>query len=353
MDSLNKGRGAQKKLINPYDKQYFKREFYEAIDLDDNENSATSYFFEHPKTIVNKVISPDIGLSHSINPYQGCEHGCIYCYARNSHTYWGFGAGIDFETKIIAKPDAPALLEDYFKKKNYKVEPIMLSGNTDCYQPLEKKLKITRSLLEVMLRYRHPVGIITKNSLILRDLDLLKELNKHHLIKVAVSLNSLNEQNRRKVEPRTATAKKRLHTMETLVQAGIPVMVMVAPVIPGLTDYEIPRIIKECATRGIDLAGYIMVRLNGQNAELFKDWAAKAFPDKAEKILSLISQCHAGKINDSEFGRRMKGAGPVAESIKQLFISSTRKYMGTPKMHTYNLTAFRNPEKNQISLFGN
>ena len=219
-----------------------------------------------------------------MNPYQGCEHGCIYCYARNTHEYWGYSAGLDFERKIIAKPNAPQLMEKQFMNKNWVVSPIMFSGNTDCYQPIERKMKITRQMLEVLLNFRHPAGMITKNDLIIRDIDILQELAKLNLIHVMVSITSLNNDLRLKMEPRTVTAKNRLKVIETLNKAGIPVGVMTAPIIPGLNSDEIPDLIKAAADHGADSAGYTIVRLNGSIAEIFKDWIYKNFPDRAEKV---------------------------------------------------------------------
>ncbi len=272
-----------------------------------------------PKTIVNKVTSPDVGPGHSLNPYQGCEHGCIYCYARNSHEYWGYGAGLDFEQKILVKRNAVELLEAKLRSKSWKAEPIMLSGNTDCYQPVEKKLEITRNLLKTFLKYRHPVGIITKNALVQRDLDILKELNKERLINVNISITSLQEKTRRILEPRTASIKKRLETVEKLSKAGIPVRVMMAPIIPSINSHEIMPLVKEIAERGALGVGYTIVRLNGAIGGIFSDWIKKAMPDRAEKVLHQIEHVHGGSLNDSRFGTRMKGEGEFADQVAQQF----------------------------------
>ena len=209
------------------------------VEGEEAHRSRTNYIPIFPKTIVNKVTSPDVGMKYSLNPYQGCEHGCIYCYARNTHEYWGYGAGLDFEQIILVKKEAPNLLEEKLKSKNWQAETIVLSGNTDCYQPAEKKFGITRECLKVFLNYRHPVGIITKNALVLRDLDILKELAKDHLIAVNVSITSLSEDTRRILEPRTASIKKRLETIRLLADNGIPVNAMLAPIIPGINSHEI------------------------------------------------------------------------------------------------------------------
>ena len=238
-----KGRGSQVNTQNPFQKQTYVTEHKEVLDEELYSNGKTHYFFETPKKIINKVKSPDVYSEYSMNPYQGCEHGCIYCYARNSHEYWGFSAGLDFERKIIIKQNAPELLEKQLMNKNWKVSPIMFSGNTDCYQPIEKKLEMTRKMLKVLLKFKQPVGMITKNSLILRDIDLLSEMAKLKLVHVMVSITSLKEDLRLAMEPRTTTAKQRLKVIEELNKAGIPAGVMTAPIIPGLNSEEIPSII--------------------------------------------------------------------------------------------------------------
>src|SRR6201987_3910263 len=239
-----KGRGAQIKTGNKFLQSQYVTEHYEGLDQPLLENPTTQIFHESPKKIVNKVTSPDIGLTYSLNPYQGCEHGCIYCYARNSHEYWGYSAGLDFERKIIVKQNVPELLEKHFSSKSWKPMPIMLSGNTDCYQPVERKLKITRSILEVCLKYKHPVGLITKNALITRDIDLLKQMAELDLVHVMVSITGTDEKMRLALEPRTSTYINRLKTVKALSNNGIPVGVMVAPIIPGLNSHEVPGVIK-------------------------------------------------------------------------------------------------------------
>jgi DNA repair photolyase len=347
-----KGRGAQLNTINPYMKQMVVAEHIEGLDEPLLSDAKTQEFVEHPKKIVNKMTSPDIGMFNTINPYQGCEHGCIYCYARNTHNYYGFSAGLDFERKIMVKPSAPQLLREHFNRPSYHPEPITIAGNTDCYQPLERKHKITRGLLEVMLEYKNPVGIITKNSLILRDLDLLTELAKHGLVHVMVSITSLREELRLLMEPRTATAKKRLLVIETLSKSGIPAGVMTAPIIPGLNSDEIPAIIKEVADRGGVTAGYTIVRLNGEIKNIFHDWLYKNMPDAADKVWNQIKACHGGQVNDSRWGKRMSGDGKVAESIKQLFTMAKKKYMQGRSMPEYNFDAFKRPPlRGQMELW--
>lgn len=351
-ESYFKGRGAQINTHNPYLKQVYVQEHIEGIDDDLLTEQRTQIFYESPKKIVNKVESPDVGMMYSLNPYQGCEHGCIYCYARNSHQYWGFSAGLDFERKIIVKQNAAGLLEKCFMNKNWTPCPITVSGNTDCYQPLERKLRITRSLLEVFLKFKNPVGMITKNSLILRDVDILSELAKERLVHVMVSITSLNEDLRQKMEPRTATAKQRLKVIEGLSKAGVAVGVMTAPIVPGLNSSEIPALIKAAADHGAVDAGYTIVRLNGAIDEIFKDWVRKNYPDAADKVLHQIMDVHNGTLNDSRFGARMRGEGNIAESIRALFKSSVKKHMNGRTSYDFNLEAFRRPPANgQLELF--
>lgn len=347
------GRGAPRNTANPFLKNRLVTEHPEGLDEPlEEESRVSNIHLEYPKKVVNRVDSPDVPLNWSINPYQGCEHGCIYCYARNSHTYWGFSAGLDFEQEIMAKPAAPDLLRQYLSRKNYKPEAISLSGNTDCYQPIERKLQITRKLLEIFLEFRHPVGIITKNSLILRDLDILKPLAEMNLVHVMISITTLDENLRRTMEPRTSTASKRLETIRILTENKIPAGVMVAPVIPGLTSHEIPGILEAAAKAGAYSASYTMLRLNGQVAELFSDWIENHFPNKKNKVLNQVMQAHGGSLNDSRFGTRMRGEGPVADMVKQLFRQSRDRFFKNEPGPDYDYSHFRVPENNQqIRLF--
>jgi len=346
-----KGRGAQLNVANPYKENTYVEEHIEGLDEPLLSHSKTQLFIEHPKKIVNKVQSPDVGPGYSMNPYQGCEHGCIYCYARNTHNYWGFSAGLDFERKIIVKENAPELLEKFLQKPSWQPQPIMLSGNTDCYQPIEQKLNITRRMLEVLLKYRHPVSIITKNALILRDTDLLTDLAKENLVHVFISITTLDEDLRQKMEPRTVSGINRLKIIRNLTDNNIPVAVMAAPIIPGLNSHEVPVIIQNSAEHGALSAGYTIVRLNGAVGDIFKDWIGKTFPDKADKVLHQIAACHGGKLNDSRFGKRMRGEGKIAESITSLFRIAKAKYMKGKKMPPLNLQVFRKAGTEQMSLF--
>ena len=348
-----KGRGAQIQTHNRFLKQEVVAEHIEGLDEPLLTDERTRVFIEHPRKLVNKITSPDLHNMNSANPYQGCEHGCIYCYARNTHNYYGFSAGLDFERNIIVKPSAPALLRKYFDNPKYEPESVMFSGNTDCYQPMERKYRITRSLLEICLEYKNPVGIITKNSLVLRDVDILKELAARRLVHVMISVTSLRDELRLLLEPRTATYKNRLHVIEELSKNKIPAGVMVAPVIPGLTSEEIPRILEAVAERGALTAGYTIVRLNGEIKNIFHDWLYKNLPDGAEKIWKQICECHGGQVNDSRFGTRMSGEGKIAESIGQLFAMAKKKYLGGRKMPEYDFTLFSRPVKSgdQLDLF--
>ncbi|GAB1446535.1 MAG: PA0069 family radical SAM protein [Cyclobacteriaceae bacterium] len=336
-----KGRGAQIKPENKYLKTQSSTDHIEGLDEQLLEDPQTQIFQETAKKIVNKVNSPDLHFGFSMNPYQGCEHGCIYCYARNTHEYYGFSAGLDFESKIIVKQNAPALLEKHLLQPNWQAAPIMLSGNTDCYQPQEKKFEITRKMLQVLLKYRHPVGIITKNALIIRDIDILKELANNRLVNVMISITTLNEALRRQMEPRTASAAKRLQTIETLTKAGIPVGVMNAPIIPGLNHHEIPTILKAAADHGAVACGISVVRLNGAISKIFEDWLRKSFPDRFEKVWNQISELHGGAVSDSAFGRRMTGIGNIAHAIQQLYHVSKKKYFAGKEMAPLDLTKFR------------
>nr|WP_297786569.1 PA0069 family radical SAM protein [uncultured Allomuricauda sp.] len=325
-----KGRGAQKNTNNRFLQHVSETrdDFLEFCRLEgeEAESNKTKYIPIFPKTIVNKVDSPDVGMMYSMNPYQGCEHGCIYCYARNTHEYWGYSAGLDFERKILVKKSAPELLEAKIRYKNWKAQTIVLSGNTDCYQPAEQKFEITRKCLEVFLKYRHPVGIITKNATVLRDLDILRELNKHKLIGVNISVTSLSEKTRRILEPRTASIQKRLKTIKVLSENNIPVNAMLAPIIPGINSHELLPLAKTVADHGALSFGLTVVRLNGSIGQIFSDWIKKTMPDRAEKVLHQIQDCHGGTVNDSRFGTRTRGEGKIAEQIHQTAILAKQRY---------------------------
>lgn len=344
-----KGRGAQINTANP-----FSNHIYDENPLagrEDDESIKTQYIEVYPKSILNRVKSPDIPADYSLNPYQGCEHGCVYCYARNTHPYWGYSAGMEFEQKILVKKSAPQLLEQVLKKKSWKATPVMLAGNTDCYQPIEQKLEITRQILEVFWKYRHPVGLITKNSLVLRDIDLLEKMAGERLTQVAISVTTLNDDLRRFLEPRTASVAKRLETIEKLSNRGIPVFVMLAPMIPGLNDHEIMEMAKAVADRGARSIGYTMVRLNGDVAVIFEDWIKKNMPDRANKVLNKIRECHSGQLNDNRFGKRMRGEGHIAEIINQQFKLVKKRYFKERTTPAYNLDLYEKFKNPQLTLF--
>jgi len=355
MQQNSSQRGAQMNPSNRFDKNVYGQFNVEGIVEWEPKHQAgekkTVFYEKHAKTIVNKVTSPDIPFTYSLNPYQGCEHGCVYCYARNSHEYWGFSAGQDFEQKIIIKKNAPEKLEALFRSKKWKCAPISLSGNTDCYQPVERKQKITRRLLEICLKYQNPVGIITKNKLILRDLDLLKKLNEKNLVQVYISITGIDEKIRRKLEPRTATYLARFEVIKQLSEAGIPVGVMNAPIIPGLNDQAMYEVLRQANIHGAKVAGYTTVRLNGAVGPIFTDWIQKAFPLKAEKVLSLISDMHYGKINNSKFGERMRGSGNLAHLIKQQFDKYSKQFGLNQEEFTYNTSEFIRHQPGQMRLF--
>lgn len=350
-----KGRGAQHQVANRFlEHSYEMRDDflnYCAAEGEEARDTRTTFIDTFPKTIVNKVTSPDVGLEYSLNPYQGCEHGCVYCYARNSHEYWGYGAGLDFEQKILVKRNATSLLEQKFRSKSWKAAPIVLSGNTDCYQPVERKLEITRSLLQLFLKYKHPVGIITKNALIQRDIDVLEELAKDNLVRVNLSITSLEEKTRQLLEPRTASIKKRLQTLEKLSEKRIPVSVMMAPIIPSINSHEILPLIKEIADRGACGVGYTMVRLNGAIGSVFSEWIRKTMPDRAEKVLHQIAECHNGSLNDSRFGTRMKGEGNIADQVAQQFAIGRKKYLSDRERPTLNCDLHEQYKDGQMKLF--
>lgn len=349
-----KGRGARINVRNKFLEHHHETdpEFLEYCQKEGEvaDKNKTKFIEVFPKTIVNKVDSPDVGMGYSMNPYQGCEHGCIYCYARNSHEYWGYDAGLDFERNILIKKNAPILLEKHLQKASWKPHTIVLSGNTDCYQPAEKKYKITRKCLELFHSYKHPVGIITKNSLITRDLDILTELAHENLVVVNISVTSLSESTRRLLEPRTATIKKRLQTIKELTKAGIPVNAMLAPIIPGINSHEILPLAKAVSDAGAIAMGHTVVRLNGAIAQIFEDWLHKAMPDKAAKVLNQIKECHGGNLNDSRFGKRMRGDGVFASQIQAQISLARQKYFADKEKPILNTTSFTRNNK-QLSLF--
>jgi DNA repair photolyase len=317
----------------------------------DERPPATQFFKDHSRTIINYNDSPDIGFEASVNPYRGCEHGCIYCYARPFHEFLGFSSGLDFESKIMVKENAPELLRRELASPKWKPQVIAMSGVTDCYQPVERKLKLTRRCLEVLAEFRNPVGIVTKNHLVTRDADVLAELARHQAAAVFVSVTTLDPDLRKVMEPRTSPPASRLSTIETLANAGVPVGVMVAPIIPGLTDHEIPAIIAAAVKAGARFAGRVIVRLPYAVAPLFESWLARHFPERKDKVLNRIRAMRGGELNDPRFGSRMEGEGIFAEQIQNLFQVACRK-AGIEKNHLeLSAAAFRRPAGAQLSLF--
>jgi DNA repair photolyase len=304
----------------------------------------TKFLIDHSQSVISKNDSPDIGFTASLNPYRGCEHGCAYCYARPTHEYLGFSAGLDFESRIMVKQDAPELLRAALAKPSYKPSTMALSGVTDCYQPAEKKLRITRRCLEVLAECRHPVSIITKNHLVVRDLDLLTELAKHQAVCVFFSVTSLDPKLAHILEPRASAPQQRLEAMRTLHEAGIPVGVAAAPMIPAINDHELPAILDAAAKCGAAGAAYTVVRLPFSVKEVFASWLEEHFPDRKEKVLGRIRECQGETLSHREFGTRMHGEGVWAEQIEQVFrVSKIRSGIAARKLPKLSSASFRRP----------
>jgi len=318
-----RGRGAADNPANRFEHIQLERD----PDWDPSEDPAPGTLFlkDRTRTIIARNDSPDIGFDASVNPYRGCEHGCIYCYARPTHEYLGFSAGLDFETKIMVKEDAPELLRAELSSPKWKPQVIALSGVTDCYQPIERKLKLTRRCLEVLAECRNPVCIITKNHLVTRDLDLLCALAQHQAAAVFISVTTLDSALTPKLEPRASLPNHRLAAIEALYQAGVPVGVLVAPVIPALTEHEMPAIIAAAVSAGAQFAGYVPLRLPFGLGPLFEDWLARHYPDRKEKVLHGIRALRGGRINDPGYGTRMRGTGIFADQLAALFSVACRK----------------------------
>lgn len=346
-----KGRGAATQVANRFLKHSYGVLHWEGIDEVDEEDQRTRYVIETAKSIVNKVDSPDLPMDWSMNPYQGCEHGCAYCYARPTHEYWGYSAGLDFERVVLVKRNAPEILRRTLSDRKWMVSPIMFSGNTDCYQPVERKEGITRRMLEVCLEFRQPVAMITKNALILRDADLLAEMAALGIASVAISLTTLNEELRRVMEPRTSTGANRVRTIEALTRAGIPTMAMIAPIIPGLNEPEVPALLEAAAAAGARDAGYTIVRTNGAVKPVFDNWLHEHYPDRASKVIAQVSAMHGGSMNDPRFGRRMKGEGEFANTVEQLFRITHGRVFAGRSMPDLRTDLFQRPQVGQLDLF--
>ena len=318
---LDKGRGATLNRVGR-----FERQTRDSVDdgwgrLDPHvaAPAATELYADSSRSIIARNTSPDIPFEQSINPYRGCEHGCIYCYARPTHHFLGLSSGLDFETQIYIKHDAAELLKEAFSRPGYRPSPLALGSNTDPYQPVERRLQLTRRVLEVLADCRHPVSIVTKSAAVLRDLDLLVPMARDGLASVTLSITTLDSDLARRLEPRAAAPHRRLATIRELSSAGVPTSLSLAPVIPGLTDHEIERIVEAAAGAGVTAASWILLRLLHDVKELFEDWLEAHYPARKGKVLSLVRQCRDGQLNDPAFGSRMRGRGPVADLIRRRF----------------------------------
>ena len=352
-----KGRGAAVQPANSYQPVNLQADLEQVADdeeyLAELGRPPTEYLPDLSQTIVTENDSPDLGFRYSVNPYRGCSHGCSYCYARPTHEYLGLSAGLDFETKVFVKFGAAGLLRDFLARPAWRPETIVFSGVTDCYQPAERGFKITRSCLEVAAECRQPVGVITKNALVLRDLDLLKSLAEHRAVRASLSITSLDPRLARVMEPRTSAPEARLRAIRELSAAGIPTSVMVAPIIPGLNDSEMPAILAAAREAGARSAGYVLLKLATIVREVFLDWLQRNYPDRLPRIETLIRSTRAGRLNDSTFGRRQRGTGPVADLIADTFALWTAKLGYPDDDEPLNVEAFRPPQPTggQLRLF--
>lgn len=350
-----RGRGARSNATGRYESQV-REAFDDGWTAEDAEPAqlATELTAETAKVIITRNDSPDVGFSASINPYRGCEHGCIYCYARPAHAYMGLSPGLDFESKLFFKPEAARLLEAELSKPRYRPEFIHIGGNTDPYQPQERRLRITRQVIEVLDRFNHPFSIITKSALILRDLDLLASMAARNLTRVAISVTSLDRRLSRSMEPRAAAPDKRIEAIRRLTGAGVPVTVMFAPCIPGLNDHEMEAVLERAAEAGASGAGYVALRLPLEIKDLFREWLETDHPDRARKVMSLVRQMRGGKDYDAQWGKRMRGEGPIGELMNARFKAAQKRYGLTQRWGELDVSRFRVPPKagDQIDLFG-
>ena len=354
MRDVRKGRGAASNRSGRYE-----RHSHEAFDdgwgtIDEAEAPLrTEVRPDASRTVITRNESPDIGFDRSINVYRGCEHGCVYCYARPTHAYLGLSPGQDFESRIFAKHDAPAQLERELARPGYVCRMIAMGTNTDPYQPTERRLGLTQGVLEVLDRYDHPVGIVTKSALVTRDADILSRMAKRRLATVSISVTTLDRDIARTMEPRASTPAKRLQAIKDLREAGVPVGVIVAPIVPGLTDHEIESLLEAAREAGADRAGYVVLRLPREVRELFLEWLSVHAPNKAKRVLTLLQGMRAGQLNDPNFGTRMSGSGPYAELIAARFAAATRRLGLERRGPTLDTGLFRPPSRDpaQLSLF--
>ncbi len=354
--ALRRGRGASSNVVGRFE-PIARETFDDGWERDEiGEPVKTEVAFERPRTVITRNDSPDISFDRSINPYRGCEHGCFYCFARPSHAYLGLSAGLDFETKLTAKEGAAALLTKELASLKYKPGTIALGANTDAYQPIERQYRITRSVIEVLAKARHPVGIVTKSNLVLRDLDLLAPMARDGLVKVFVSVTTLDRSLARKMEPRAPTPERRLEAIERLAAAGVPTGVMVAPIIPAVNDDEIEKILARAHAAGAREAGYVTLRLPLELRELFREWLAVNFPEKLERAVSLVKSMHGGKDYSSQWGKRMAGSGPYAWMIGRRFEIAAERLSFREKAIALRADLFERPVleeegPRQLSLF--
>ncbi len=335
-----RGRGATPNPANRFERLTVERE---AWSLAADPSPMTEFLVDSSRTIVARNSSPDVGFDVSVNPYRGCEHGCVYCYARPRHEYLGFSAGLDFESKILVKPDAAKLLWGELSSPRWKPKPLALSGVTDPYQPVERRMRITRACLEVVVEFRNPVLVVTKSFLVTRDIDLLSQLTRYNAASVAISVTTLDPKLHGRMEPRASTPARRLEAMQRLADAGIPVAVFVAPVIPGLNDHEIPSILEASAERGATAAGCVPIRLPFAVKHLFVDWLGRHFPDRRDKVVNRILEMRGGRLNDPRLASRMKGQGPMAEQVIELFRVARQRAGLAEALPALSTDAFRRP----------
>lgn len=349
-----RGRGARSNASGRYESRQ-REDFDDGWAIEDSAPGQldTTVTAEQARVIISRNDSPDVGFSASINPYRGCEHGCIYCYARPAHAYMGLSPGLDFESKLFFKPHAAQLLEKELSKPRYAPELIHIGGNTDPYQPEERRLRITRGVIDVLVRFRHPFSVITKSALIVRDLDLLAEAAAMKLTRVAISITSLDRQLARSMEPRAATPEKRIDAVRRLTQAGVPVTVMFAPCIPGLNDHEMEAVLERAAQAGASGAGYVALRLPLEIKDLFREWLETDHPDRARRVMSLVRQMRGGKDYDAQWGSRMKGEGPLAALMAARFAAAKKRYGLNVGWGSLDASRFRVPPQRggQMDLF--
>ncbi|MPZ16642.1 MAG: PA0069 family radical SAM protein [Luteitalea sp.] len=346
-----RGRGTAVNPPNRYERLAYVEDLEPSDEQDEERLPRTELLRDSSRTIIARNDSPDVGFEASINPYRGCEHGCAYCYARPSHEQLGFSSGLDFETKILVKENAPELLRHELASPRWKPQPIALSGVTDPYQPIERRLQITRRCVEVLADFRNPVAVVTKNYLVTRDVDYLAELARYDAALVFVSVTTLDAALQGKLEPRASTPARRLAAIEALARAGVPVGVMVAPIIPAVNDHEIPAILTAAARAGATAAGHVMLRLPYAVKELFERWLEAHLPDRKDKVLSRVRELRGGQLNDPQFGSRMRGTGPYASSVNALFAAACRRVGLNQRRRLLSTAAFRRPEGSQLSLF--